>query len=420
LSTAPPSSASVLAKPSEGRFYELDILRGLAAFLVVIFHYKHFLYKDMGVFEYAHMPFKPLLMPVFIYGQYFVELFFTISGYVFFWLYSEAIAERRNDAKAFFIARFSRLYPLYFVTFIAVALIQALFRALYGYDFIYEHNSLVNFALNLFMVHQWVPHPELSFNGPSWSISVEVFLYTLFFGLCFFRLNKLLPLLGLVGIGLVVRLCQIEPINDFSRGIPSFFLGGLVFYAVRSLKAEGYAIWRQRVALALTFVVPALWLFLYIRTQLAPGVTQAALVAAADATAAPPEVDLTLSDYLFSNTSFIYVLMPLTLLWLGLKQGQWGVRWLDNTHLHRLSWIGDISYSLYLIHFPLQLALMLIMAHWPLETRAPILGSSVVFVVFMTLASGLAWLSYTYFERPAQRFLRGWLSARLRLTAPII
>ncbi len=416
-----PIPASVSAKPTEGRFYELDILRGLAAYLVVIFHYKHFLYKDMGVFEYAYMPFKPVLMPVFIYGQYFVELFFTISGYVFFWLYSDAISSRRNEAKTFFIARFSRLYPLFFATFIAVALMQGVFRALYGHDFIYEHNDLGNFGLNLFMVHQWIPHPDLSFNGPSWSISVEVFLYALFFALCFFRLNRPLILVALVTVGLMIRLCQVGPTNDFSRGIPSFFMGGLAFYMVRALQAQAWAVWRQRLTLALTLVVPALWLFMYVRAQLAPEVTQAVLIVTDDVQALPmPVEDLKISDYVFSNLSFMYVLMPLTLVWLGLKQGQWGLRWLDNSHLHKLSWIGDISYSLYLLHFPLQLALMLVMAHWPLETRVPILGSPVVFVLFMTVASGLAWLSYTYFERPAQRFLRGWLSARLKLTAPII
>ncbi|MBW8734971.1 MAG: hypothetical protein JF571_11840, partial [Asticcacaulis sp.] len=56
MSSARPDEqpSDVAAEPSaaqqervvEARFYELDILRGLAAFLVVIFHYKHFLTQD--------------------------------------------------------------------------------------------------------------------------------------------------------------------------------------------------------------------------------------------------------------------------------------------------------------------------------------------------------------------------------------
>ncbi|MGZ3305782.1 MAG: acyltransferase family protein, partial [Asticcacaulis sp.] len=137
--------------PSRGeeRFFELDILRGFASYLVVVFHYKHFLYSDTFAagapgFDYAHQPFATLLQPVYVYGQLFVELFFSISGYVFFWLYAKALAERRLGVKSFFIARFSRLYPLFFATFIAVALIQWAFHSLYGYDYIYQHNTAGN------------------------------------------------------------------------------------------------------------------------------------------------------------------------------------------------------------------------------------------------------------------------------------
>ena len=149
----------------EGRFFELDILRGFASYLVVIFHYKHFLYSDALGFDYAHLPFLSVLEPVYVYGQFFVELFFSISGYVFFWLYAKALAERKMGVRSFFIARFSRLYPLFFATFIAVAIIQWAFHALYGYDYIYQHNTPGNFALNLFMVSlQWDPYPFILLN----------------------------------------------------------------------------------------------------------------------------------------------------------------------------------------------------------------------------------------------------------------
>ncbi|MBW8881725.1 MAG: acyltransferase, partial [Asticcacaulis sp.] len=130
---AQPNEPTASVRVTEARFFELDILRGVAAFMVVLFHYKHFLLDDTGNFDYNHMPFYTLLAPIYVYGQNFVELFFSISGYVFFWLYAEAVSERRVGLRSFFIARFSRLYPLFFLTFILVAVAQWGFTRLYGH-----------------------------------------------------------------------------------------------------------------------------------------------------------------------------------------------------------------------------------------------------------------------------------------------
>jgi len=244
----------------EGRFFELDILRGLASYLVVIFHYKHFLYSDALGFDYAHLPFLGILEPVYVYGQFFVELFFSISGYVFFWLYAKALAERKMGMKSFFIARFSRLYPLFFATFIAVALIQWVFHAIYGYSYIYQHNTAGNFALNLFMVHQWIPHAEMTFNGPSWSISVEVFLYAVFFGLSYVKLNTPIMVVAMIVLGLIFKYLEADQASDFARGVPSFFFGGLAFYAVQGLRGLKNPKWLKIVDTTLKWALPLLWL----------------------------------------------------------------------------------------------------------------------------------------------------------------
>ena len=44
-------------------------------------------------------PFFWLLKPLYIQGWAAVDLFFALSGFVFFWLYSENIAERRVTPK---------------------------------------------------------------------------------------------------------------------------------------------------------------------------------------------------------------------------------------------------------------------------------------------------------------------------------
>jgi peptidoglycan/LPS O-acetylase OafA/YrhL len=92
-----------LSDVSNPRAYELDILRRLAALFVVIHHWR-FLFFPMTFVapNYDALPLHTILMPIYSFGELFVELFFSISGYVFFWLYADAIADRQIDVKRFF------------------------------------------------------------------------------------------------------------------------------------------------------------------------------------------------------------------------------------------------------------------------------------------------------------------------------
>jgi peptidoglycan/LPS O-acetylase OafA/YrhL len=98
------------------------------------------------------------------------------------------------------------------------------------------------------------------------------------------------------------------------------------------------------------------------------------------------------------------LLMPMTILLLALME----------TVKHglgkKLSFLGDISYSSYLLHFPLQLVV---------AASAGVLGvgsaffySRVSLIGFFLLLIGISLLSYHYFERPMQQRIRRWGGAR--------
>ena len=61
---------------------------------------------------------------------------------------------------------------------------------------------------------------------------------------------------------------------------------------------------------------------------------------------------------------------------------------------------GNMTYSSYLIHFPVQLAIVLLY-----QTGIPIY-SNMFFVQYMAITLALAYIIYRYFERPAQDFIR--------------
>src|SRR5580698_4126689 len=170
------------------RLYSLDALRGLAALSVVFWHWQHF-YALTGDWQQgwdrASQPFYGLFRPLYDAGWAAVDLFFALSGFVFFWLYGGAIAARAVSGARFSLLRFSRLYPLHFATLVLVALLQFWFRQRTGQYLIFDSGDWQRFTAGLLMAQQWLPPTEEQFfNGPAWSVSIEVLLYILFFFFC--------------------------------------------------------------------------------------------------------------------------------------------------------------------------------------------------------------------------------------------
>src|SRR5204863_1842819 len=107
------SPTSTIGKPSPWRsmksaperFHSLDVLRGLAALSVVFWHWQHFFQGGRSV-PLERMPLLDGFFPLYAKGWLAVELFFSLSGFVFFWLYSRPIAERAVSGTEFFILRF--------------------------------------------------------------------------------------------------------------------------------------------------------------------------------------------------------------------------------------------------------------------------------------------------------------------------
>jgi peptidoglycan/LPS O-acetylase OafA/YrhL len=154
------------------RLYSLDALRGIAALSVVIWHWQHF-FAISGDWQpgwrRGSQPLFWLLKPLYEQGWIAVDLFFALSGFVFFWLYDEAIREQRMGPARFALLRFSRLYPLHLVTLIIVAVLQMFFFRATGKFFIFDANDWQHFIPNLFLTQQWLPPTiDQSFNGPAW------------------------------------------------------------------------------------------------------------------------------------------------------------------------------------------------------------------------------------------------------------
>jgi peptidoglycan/LPS O-acetylase OafA/YrhL len=347
---------------------------------VVIWHWQHF-YAISGVWA-AHwdrtaQPFYWALKPLYDAGWAAVDLFFPLSGFIFFWLYGAAIRERRIGAGAFARLRFSRLYPLHVGTLAAVAAMQFFFFRATGSFFIYEANDARHFASGLILAQQWLPPTlEQSFNGPAWSVSVEVLLYGIFFAACRLGFKGLWPALAVAVLAIPLLWW-----NEFiGRGVMGFFLGGAVFALDQAILGRPDA---KRIARIVAGLALLLWVLVAVECYLGP----------AHRLLGP---GFTRNFYLLL---FIFAVSPATILALALGEQVLGASW------QRLSFLGDISYSTYLLHFPMQLALALVAAQHDLGPET--FENVPALVLFYIVLIGVGALSFRFFERPMQNWLRG-------------
>lgn len=142
-----------------GQIKPLTSVRFFAAFFVLLSHLDYFQNTNLS-FMYVKEGFVG------------VTLFFILSGFILAYSYQERIIQKRTSAIKFYFARIARIYPLHIVT-----LILALpFFIMVGQP------DMLKFVSNLFLFQAFIPSTEyyFSLNAPSWSISVEFFLYLIF------------------------------------------------------------------------------------------------------------------------------------------------------------------------------------------------------------------------------------------------
>lgn len=144
------------AMTESGRLQELDCLRGVAAFLVVISHLSFSYHK---LFPQAQAPSVALHIDLFA-----VLMFFMISGFVIL-----MTLERSKTALDFVVSRFSRLYPAYWACVLITFGVVAWF-GLAGHERTFTE-MLVNLTMVQGLFH--VPHVDWSY----WTLQVELFFY---------------------------------------------------------------------------------------------------------------------------------------------------------------------------------------------------------------------------------------------------
>jgi peptidoglycan/LPS O-acetylase OafA/YrhL len=350
------------------RLAPLDSLRGIAAFAVPMFtHFQHF-----GGDRNAY-PFNDLA-PVhwlYVYSQFFVDLFFVLSGFVMTFRYQEPLSSRRMDGREFFLFRFSRLYPLHFVMLLACAAVEWWLMAHHEAPVIYGKDDLYHFFLHLTFLHLWF-EKGLAYNYPAWSVCAEVFVYLLFF-LYARKGTRALTLGGAVTIFVGIAVLTNLPLpllnRNMARGLVGFFVGVLAFQGTEWLERLGVAA-RAGYACLLTLV--------------GFGVL-ANLIGYASWIGDDP---LPYGLVLFPLLTVASLKVPPLVRLLSLRP---------------LTFLGDISYAVYLSHVPIQMVALAVAR----ERKLTIPTSSAGFYgLWLATLLVVGTVVHHGLERPARRWLR--------------
>lgn len=117
---------SVPHRSQNNKLIGLEVIRFLAAFAVLLWHYQHFSFiaDKANDFERQLQPFYNQFRIFYDYGYLGVQVFWSISGFIFFYKYSDSVANKKIAARRFIVLRFSRLYPLHIATLALVAILQ--------------------------------------------------------------------------------------------------------------------------------------------------------------------------------------------------------------------------------------------------------------------------------------------------------
>ncbi len=132
-------------------------------------------------------------------GYVAVTVFFALSGFVLAYNYDLRKEWHRRQHGPFAIARFSRIYPAYFIGLLSLTPV-ALYRIWQGIPA--GGYELSNGLLNLFLLQAWVPSAALTWNFPGWSLSCEAFFYAAFpvVGYFLWKLSRRRTMLAALGV----------------------------------------------------------------------------------------------------------------------------------------------------------------------------------------------------------------------------
>jgi exopolysaccharide production protein ExoZ len=287
------------------RYLSLDVLRGLAAFGIMIYHYATWTF---GHFQASN--------PLGRFGVYGVSIFYILSGLTLALIYPYSSLKGLKYLSKFYLKRFFRLFPLLWIILLINVIV---------YQNRFNISDIVLVFTGLFSVLKWDATTPLGF----WSIGNELFFYMIFPCIMYLiSLNKIRACVGIFILFLIIHLFFSYKMYGFSiyYSIDWIYKNPLnqVFYFVLGIliaNVSQYINISSKILVAILLIALILFCFYPIRgTQFNLFIGNPRLI-----------------------MTFISCLIVFCFFKLEFEKYPKFIKYLFKT-------LGDVSYSLYLIH----------------------------------------------------------------------
>lgn len=303
-----------------------------------------------------------------------VSFFFVLSGFIIAYNYQKRIEKKTVTKRQFWTARIARIYPLHLLTLAAIALVGN-YIAPMGWT-----EGVKHFLPALFLLHPFISKMDyfFYFNSPSWSLGCEQLFYFLFpfLAVMFYKRQRLPVVLLVCAVIMVIGMWLTDEahiraywyVNPLTR-FPDFLVGMLLYHIYERCHNKELSFGK---ASFLEIGAVCVFMVFYLFSE-----------------DAAPKV--------FRYSCYYWLPISLVLLIFSLQKG-FISRMLSNKYLIIG---GNISYSFYLLH------LWIIFAYVELSQVydwhvSPYISIPAIFISTI----GMSLLSYYYFEKPANRFVK--------------
>ena len=177
----------------------LDLVRASRAIIPLLIVFSHASKMTLENFDYNFLGIPDLPRS----GG--VDFFFVLSGFMIYYIHMKDIGNK-EAVKPFFIKRFIRIYPLYWILTLSVLPIYFLVPS-FGNEYI-RHFGVIIKSLML------IPQPHSPIISVAWSLINTVLFYFAFALTIYFGRISILPLLTILTSGiLITQLLHLIPIG---------------------------------------------------------------------------------------------------------------------------------------------------------------------------------------------------------------
>lgn len=350
-------------------------LRGLASLAVVFSHF-------CVLFPIANL--------VQFIGGPAVDLFFILSGFILCYVYHRDDQPRPHGGWwGYHVARFARIYPIYFV----VTAVMIGHRA-YALRYVpYDQWPWWEMFVQLTLIFHWPFFFTNSWNTPTWSISVEYFCYLFLFPLTFAMRHLFRHAWVAIAAVVVLQVGLVDYLGLFNYFFNVTIMGTF----------EG---WTGLIRGLVGFTSGVAIFHLY---RYAPGVTRVVQKLSFPLVLACAGV-ITWAGFTYpQKTWWLLLIWPWLVLAFTDAQTFFG-RIFAGKVFH---FFGDISYGMYVIHMPVFLLLgPTVIFEWLGEANYWVKVAGACGLA--ALAILISWLSYRFFEMPVRIWIRRLLGAKTR------